>query len=830
MARQAIIAPLGIITRPNQYGQYPPGACSDSLNVCYRAPGIAEGFNEVSDLITSAGGSQNNVIRKIFPGQAQYDAVGATSVMYALQDTNTGGWDLMINTTQLTAPRSGAEPAFGYSCQGSYVRNRWILSDVSNPLVVDSVASTATRWAGLAAPRVISFGGYSTAAAASVFANNYGASYRAHFERTVTYSGAAPYVITGAVSPATTWDNTSGVTADPNMVVYWPDDHGIVAGTVVKLYRTPTQPVGTDPGDTFYLVAQATLAAGDITAGYVTISDHAPDSALGAELYTNPYQKGLAKSYQIPPGCRDIVTFKGSTFYGAIQLGAALQSTVPGASGTLTTVADRTYGIGRRTDVGTTGIGTKVIAMASTLGIVPGQLLTCADFPAPTYVVSVVTNVSVTVDQNATATTGGVTVTFDDRIAIGSAAAEQVLVCSQPMRVLDTPSKVCGILITPDRALKDAAAPQYGVSMRFTAPHQISGIPYLRATNGQNYYPVLPALTGTPTIPDWDYKYNLLIYSETDQPEACPEGNELLIGSGTHYRYVTTRDAMWVFASDGLWRVSGEMDNWRVDLVDGTLKLSAVNAVDVMRDVIYAYTNRGIVAISDARGIEELTTGIIDDVIAPMEWSTAATTFLTFLTCDLAHNEVWVTFGADESVIRSSYVFNTVTRAWTRFSNAGIFTATGYSQKLGALLYGSGGYASGSNPYPDLVKFLNTTARTNIDGPMIAFQPIYGTDPAGLQQWIDVTAIFGNVGSGNLIYVYPAWDGTQYSAQEATGKPGSATSGLSSELRVTFGVPRNQAVAPLLRCGWRIISGESQAWQFRGLSVRYEPIAEESLR
>ena len=186
--------------------------------------------------------------------------------------------------------------------------------------------------------------------------------------------------------------------------------------------------------------------------------------------------------------------------------------------------------------------------------------------------------------------------------------------------------------------------------------------------------------------------------------------------------------------------------------------------------------------------------------------------------------------GLDETVIRSSYVFNTVTRTWTRFENAAIITMYGYSQALGALLYGAGGFASTANTIADLVKFLSTATRTAYNGPSVVFQPIYGTDPTGLQQWIDVTAIFGNVGSGNLVYIVPAWDGTEYTAQQSVGKPGSATSGLSSELRVTVGVPRNQAVAPLLRFGWRISSGYSQAWQFRGLSVRYEPIAEESLR
>ena len=829
MARQAIIAPLGIITRPNQYGQYPPGACSDSLNVCYRAPGLAEGFNEVADLITSAGGSQNNVIRKIFPGQAQYDAVGATAVVYAMQQTSGGQWSLMDQGVNLPEPR-GTAPDFGYSCQGSYARTRWIFSDIVNPLVLDSALIATLRWAGIPAPRAIEFGGYTTAAAAQAIPISSGASWRAHFERTILFQTKAPYVVTSAVSPATRWDNTSGVLADPQMAVSWPNDWKIAAGDIVKLYRTVTQPIGTDPGDTFYLCGQATLVAADITNGYVYVPDHSTDAALGAELYTNPGQRGAAKSYAPPPGARDIATYKGSTFYSAIRTTPALQVTIPGAAGTLTSVPDRTYGIGRRTDVGTTGIGTPVIAMASTLGIVTGQLLTCVDFPAATYVVSVVANVSVTVDQNSAATTVGVTVTFDDRLEVIDATAVHTIVVERPVAFLTRLPKTCGIAVTPDRALKDEGAPQYGVAMRFSSPRFVSGVVSLSATNGQNYYPPLNALTGTETTAADSTVTNLLIYSETDQPEACPEGNELLVGNGIHYRQVLTRDAMWVFASDGLWRVSGEMDNWRVDLVDSTLKLSAVNAVDVMRDVIYAYTNRGIVAISDARGIEELTTGIIDDLIAPMEWSTAATTFLTFLTCDLAHNEVWVTFGADESVIRSSYVFNTVSRAWTRFANAGIFTATGYSQKLGALLYGSGGYASGSNPYPDLVKFLSTTARTSNGGPYMLFQPIYGTDPTGLQQWIDVTAIFGNVGVSDLIYVYPAWDETQYSAQQATGKPGSATSGLSSELRVTFGVPRNQAVAPLLRFGWRIVSGYWQAWQFRGLSVRYEPIAEESLR
>ena len=827
MARQAVIAPLGIITRPNQYGQYPPGACSALGNVVFRAPGIAEPIPAVEDILNAYTSATGKVARKLWPSSPTFDA--ANKILSATQTVSGGAWQLWINSQALVLPSSVAINFADAYANGSYVRDRWILSDSRNPIVVDSTDATTVRWAGLRMPNSISLSSV-TATDASALTNGH-IVYRAHFQRKIATAAGASYVITGAVSNSFDWTSLGGGTYDAILKIAWDDASMLIAGDTIELYKTLKQATGTDAGDDEFFALSYTLTATDISNSYALVRDFVPESGLGASLYTNTDQLGIAKSYQIPPPARDICTFKGYTFYSAYKVANHISLRIPNQWGDLSGSAQLKYGIGTR--VVTCGVTatSPTCTIGDTSGIAVGQRVTASAFAAPAYVVSIVTNTSFTVDKNSGETNAAKSVTLTDRIEINGTRYDMGYPSTLPTQA----ASASGLEIRLDQSSGEVAPAVYisalGVGLRISMPLVINGALTVRATNGANYSPPLNEFAGATIAGTYDARGNRLIYSELDQPEACPEGNELLIGSGDVYRIIATRDAMWVFASDGLWRVSGENENWRVDPIDSTLKLATPNSVDVMRDVIYAYTNRGAVAITD-NGIENLTQGIVDNLIAGAEF---AVTWTTFLCCDQFRSEVWLMNGGTETSARTPYFFNTVTRAWSKYVPYGgtPITSFGYNSRRTSLIYGAGGFVGYTNPGADIVTFTLTTAK--LTDSFMRFQPLLGDgEPTTLKQFIDATVIFGNTEAALPLSLYAYWDEAAPDTTARTTRAGNsvAASDLSSETRITFGVPRNQAVAVALRFGFNMgsFSGNDQAWQLRGVSLRFELVAEESLR
>ena len=802
--RQAAINCLGLITRPNVYGQFPVGAMATAQNCCFRAPGIVEGFSATSAALSALAPATYS-IKKIWAGGWADGANLLSAARFPSVFVNV--WVMRRGTTAIAGLSTVPTFAVGY-CNGVFSRDRWLLADTRNPVVLDTVSDTTLRFAGFEAPRQLALSSV-TAVAAAALPTAKVCAWRCHFKRVVD-SG---YTITGAVSNAFSYSNTSGSTIDVTLQVGWPANSIQVAGDTVELYRTLRQDTGTDPGTDCLLSVSYTLTASDITNKFCLIRDSTIDDALGAALYTNSDQEGLAQSKQIPPTSTDIASFKGYTFYVATEVASSIYVRIPGLWGSLTSAADVKFGIGTRTKTGCTTSNTSPTALVpDTSGLDVGQTVQHADFAAGTAILSIVTNTSVTFDANATGTSVAATMYFFDRLEITG----QVAVASSPLNTINSLLSSNHTLVTVDQTLATGTSGSsvlQGAQMRLSVPYALNGSPTIRGTNPQNYSPAIPALAATVQTGTTDPRTNRLIVSELDQPEACPEGNEVLIGHGTVYRLIATRDALWVFASDGLWRLSGEGGDWRVDPVDPTLILAAPQAVDVLGEIIYCYTNRGIVAVSD-QGIQEITSQIVDDLMPGASYSAD---FETFIQCDQNKKEVWVVFRSGG--VSTSYVFNTDTRQWSTFSDGNYLSAAAYSPSSFALVYGCNEAST-----PNINKFLHTTARTGSQ--ILQFQPLTGDgDPATLKQFIDMTQIFTDLTSTESITPY--WDGTAKTANSL--KFVNNGSSLASEARVSFGTPRNNAVNVSLRPGISF-SITTQPWIMRGFSIRWRPAAEESLR
>ena len=108
--------------------------------------------------------------------------------------------------------------------------------------------------------------------------------------------------------------NSAGGTRDVSLTFTIPA--GITTDDFFQVYRSKESASATDePNDELQLVYEANPTAGEITAKAVTFTDSTPVSLMGASLYTNASQEGIAKSNDEPPWAVDICEFKNHMFF-----------------------------------------------------------------------------------------------------------------------------------------------------------------------------------------------------------------------------------------------------------------------------------------------------------------------------------------------------------------------------------------------------------------------------------------------------------------------------------------------------------------------------------
>ena len=307
-------------------------------------------------------------------------------------------------------------------------------------------------------------------------------------------------------------------------------------------------------------------------------------------------------------------------------------------------------------------------------------------------------------------------------------------------------------------------------------------------------------------------------FSKLQQPEAVPPLNYFFVGNGTIHRLISTRDCVWAWCSDGLWRISGggaTAAEWRVDPVDPTLILAARGAVAVMRDKVYAYTNHGLVELDSTGGVNELSQGTIGDAATLPDATGYSDTWNTFIACDEAHHEVWLTI-YDGASASTSYLYNTLTKRFTTVAQSNAYSAMAFSKALNSLVIGR------VDTSPDVYYFNADTSTTRMAGADVRFQPLYQGDHDTLKEYQDIYFTFR--GASTALTLVPSFKGTNYTAHTVPANT------LESRCRVA--VPRNApAIAPFLTPGFTFSAGDtSNPWSLRGVSVHYEPAGDEVVR
>lgn len=853
---------LGLITQPNELGVFPSGAMKRADGLVARSPGELQARQAAAASFFSFSlGSDFYVMSMLYTGQQLLMIVGnavSPNTSYAVWTSGASAGFLPDDQMQIASANWVNMVMF---------RDRVFVCSEADVIVFENLdpstfAQRTARVCGLPQPIITlsSAGGTDPQAIppqrcvayAAIIRRTYPDGYEIVSPPSLIKRVSNPNL----VSPGNDW-NVTFTCQLPNFIGSSAISFNLRAGDVIELYRTQSVPTATsnpveiDPGTTCYLVSSYTLTSTDVTNNFVSLSDTAKDGpigqgfgGLGEALYTNPGQLGLEGVNTPPPAAKVMASYKGRMFYANYATPGDTTISFHGGFGMLdlTTysppgigIQARRYGVGyRHLSSGTVTSGSPTITGISAndmVGVVIGQYFSSGLWNTTTYIVSVTAStITVTANALTSGTLGPANNAYvADMIGLAMGGTSE-----NASRVNEFAARYAASARTLSETNIYMAFDQGFYMTNLFSP--LTSL-FLRATNGQNYDPPLPLITavnssgvitagGTPKAFAPKSFKNGLRFSKDQQPEAVPPTNEIFIGQGEIYGMYSTRDALWIFASDGLWRLSGTMSrsgqvvDVRVDPVDSTLILSGPKAGCVLRDSVYAFTNRGLVRVDDL-GVAELSERTVGDLLVSQTWET---TGAVLLCADEDNDDIYITLRSQRgpgSGASKTYVYSAIYNVFTGTDSttepfndisAMTFSRTGFQALIGFENFAGGTY--------------KITNNGSINGApvVVDFQPTYAEGPFAAKQWIDSTVVL-NIEATAVTAANPRWDGAVLAT--GTNQPRADLTGVTS--RINYGVPRAQAVGNLVSFGVQVPLTTGFVIAIKGVSMRFEMLSEQQV-
>lgn len=609
----------GLHTMENALSEVPVGSMSNAQNVVVSYDGLLSGRRGIKQygisLATLTGISSTEVFQ-------EFAYKGTTLIWYGdstalIDDPNRYFFgydsDLLGTWVQTTHPFSGPSYQLTDTYRSAQSNDNIYFTSTTGILKTDAPANALYQAGGLPG-----LDGSATLTGSSGFMSDMT---EVAYRMTWTFVDVNNNSIQGTPSSRLVIANNSGHTSNVSLTYTIPI--GATTKWQWQIYRTIMSASGsTDPGDEEQLAAEGFPTSGEITARQFTVVDTLPESELGAALYTNSGQQGIAQANNIPPVASDMCFFVGYMIYGSVttqQLFELSLLSTDGASG---------------------------LKLGDTFTVTRGS---------STFTLTAATSENVSLGHF--------------HLTTGGTPADDIL--ATKLSLIHVLNLVAGNTITYAYDASDSASAASLPGDFFLQEQGIGGGQFGVASNNLTAWN--PALTATPSD-------NLSLAgggsgtglcSKYLQPESVPVANTIAVGNPNFewLRCLPLRNSVIVLKADGLFQLTGSTFPFTVTTLDTGTILTAPESPAIMNNQVFAYTNQGVVAISEtgpgiiSRPIENQLQ-VISSYLYPqfpqVTFGTAYQTDRKYLLSTISASE-----GFTKATVQ--YVYDTITETWTTY-------------------------------------------------------------------------------------------------------------------------------------------------------------------
>ena len=444
--------------------------------------------------------------------------------------------------------------------------------------------------------------------AAGFMATNTQVAYRCLFG----YTDANGLVVLGSPSDRAEIANATGGARNVNVTCYIPQ--GVSAGYYCQLYRSAQSVTSaTQANDKLGLVYEKILAAGDITAGYITILDIVTDALRGAEIYTSPNQEGIALTNKQPPRAVDVTVYKDCAFYANTRtrhqnyitlITAAAASGGSLVNGDTVTIGGYVYTAGAAENIGTRTFALSTLATpGDAIAVTARSLVKCVNLNTSNTIVS-----------------GYYISGYDD---------------------------LPGQMVFERRDLTDTV---------FTAACSRAGC-------------FSPDINTTAQSSENEARAARIYFSKPGIVDAVPDGYAIDAGADLYAitRIIALRDSIFVVKENGeIWRIVGEdPGSFSIRRFDSTARLYGARTAVVFSNQIYIYSDQGVASVSDA-GVQIKAFNIENQLMQYLSSDLFPTFKADAHAVAYESGRKYVLFCPDRA-----WVFNVLTNSWTTWDTIG---------------------------------------------------------------------------------------------------------------------------------------------------------------
>lgn len=586
MSEKLILKNVGLFTNSNQLSEVPDGALSKAKNIVIDKEGVAEPcrgfarltFPQASSLVRNDRGFsyQDKIIARCSHDDSM--AYHVTGV----------GWTAYTGTY--------LHPDSSYArMQAAQVNGNFYFTTSVGVKMLD-VYTGPIYSTGM--PRGLDGVGVTTGAS-GMMATNTQVAYRVLFgSRDVSNN-----LYLGTPSQRIIVANTSGGTRDVSLTFTIPS--GITVNDFFQVYRSKESATSsTEPNDELQLVYEKNPTAGEITAKAVTFTDSTPVSLMGASLYTNASQDGIAESNDEPPFAKDICLFKGYTFFLNVKTKHKLSIKLLAVAGSGLAIND------------TITINSMVFTAKAAENIALAEFKVFTAGSASQNISDTAQSLVKVINQYATNTT---------------------IYAYYLSGYQDLP----GQILLVKRTLDDVS---FAVTRSNTVAFDI----------------------GTGTSSNDSYA-NGLMWSKKQAPEHVPTAHLDFVGSKNFEarRILALRDSLFILKDDGVFRLTGSGGSWTIEPLDTSTKIIAPDSACVVNNQIFALCDQGVVTISDV-GVQIISIPIEDQINTVISEDYTKLKTLSFGMSYETDRKyyLWTIATVSDNYPTQAFVYNTITKAW----------------------------------------------------------------------------------------------------------------------------------------------------------------------